>query len=195
MIVAAAAAMLLAGCVTVAQNSLSPTEVQSFKLAGVSVGFAPEAGINWHDGYQAYAAAKAIPDHELASATSSPEAKSHVQGLLGARVKGAIESQMSGVLIGARPVRVDVTVRSFEISSAVQRILIGGGYGMTGDVTLVDAKTGATIVAYPNLVYVVPALQGVGGAIIQAAYDSGNPPAERIVTGFAEKYRDWLLKK
>lgn len=191
---AAAAALLMAGCATV-PNSLSPGEVQSFKLAGVSAGFAPDAGINWHDGYRAYATAKSIPDHEIANATGSEEAKAHVRGLLGARVKEAMERQMSGVLNGSRPVRIDITVRSFEISSAVQRVLIGGGYGMTGDVSVVDAKSGATLVAYPNLVAMVPALQGVGGALIQAAYDSGNPPADRIVNGFAEKFRDWLLKK
>ncbi len=32
------------------------------------------------------------------------------------------------------------------IASAVQRVLIGGHHNMTGDVTLVDAKTGAIIV-------------------------------------------------
>ena len=73
-------------------------------------------------------------------------------------------------------------------------MLIGGGYGIVADVTLVDAKSGAAIVAYPEMVHMAPALQGWGGTIIQAAYDSGNPPTDRVTNGFAEKYRGWLLK-
>lgn len=81
-----------------------------------------------------------------------------------------------------------------ELLSAVQRIIIGGDYRMVADVTLVDAKSGAVIVAYPEMTHVVPALNGWAGALVQAAYDASNPPGDRVVNGFVEKYRVWLVK-
>jgi hypothetical protein len=46
----------------------------------------------------------------------TPEAKTYVQNALAARVKAGVERVMAGTLIGRRPVRLDVTVRRFEIA-------------------------------------------------------------------------------
>ena len=70
---------------------------------------------------------------------------------------------MAGQLVGSRPVRLDVVVKSFALASAVQRILIGGGRGMVADANLVDARTGAIIIASPNLVAGSYAGQGIVG--------------------------------
>jgi hypothetical protein len=185
----------VSGCVTVA-NTLRRDDVASFKLSDVSVKFAPDTRINWHDGIRDYATAKNIPDHELAAATTSDEAKGHVQGLVATKVKTAMQNQVAGSLKGARPVRIEVVVLNVEISSAVQRILIGGGFSIVADVNLLDAKTGATIIAYPKLVYALPAGQGVLGTAVQAAYDAATaPPIDRVVNGHAETFRNWLMPK
>ena len=62
----------LAGCVTT-ENSLSQNDIASMKLTGVTVGFAPEAGIQWEDGIRAYAEAigraigQALPKRDVSA--------------------------------------------------------------------------------------------------------------------------------
>jgi hypothetical protein len=188
-------AVALAGCVTT-ENSLSQSDIASMKLTGVTVGFAPDAGIQWEDGIRAYATAKAIADDQIATATNTPEGKAFVLNLLGPRIKAGVEQAMAGQLVGTRPVRLDVAVKRFAIASAVQRILIGGGRGMIADANLVDARTGALIIAYPDLVVLLPVGQGIVGTVVQAAIDSASEqsPADKLVAAYGQKYRSWLLR-
>src|SRR5258706_7615527 len=83
--------------------------------------------------------------------------------MLAPRISAEIEKVMAGQLIGTRPVRLDVTVKTFALSSAVQRILIGGGRGVVADANLVDARTGAIIIANPHLRAGFFARQGIVG--------------------------------
>jgi hypothetical protein len=94
-------------------------------------------------------------------------------------------------------VRLDVVVKSFQLSSAVQRILIGGGRGMVADANLVDARSGALIVANPDLNAFMFAGQGVVGTAVQAAIDSASEQsvAEKLVSIYGENYRNWLLRQ
>ena len=85
----------LAGCVTT-ENSLSQNDIAGMKLTGVTVSFAPEAGIQWEDGIRAYATSKAIPDHEIATATNTPEGKAYVRDQLAPRIKAGVEQAMAG---------------------------------------------------------------------------------------------------
>jgi hypothetical protein len=186
---------ILAGCVTTAPSPLSPAEVQTFRLAEVRVTVPAEAGIVGYDALTTeYAAAKRIPNYELNAATDTEEAKAWARNHLQARVKTAMEMQLWEALRGQRPVRAEVVVKGFQLSSAVQRVVVGGDYRMLADVTLVDAKSGAVITAYPEMLHVVAALNGWAGVIVQAAYDASNSPGDRVVNGFAEKYKAWLLK-
>src|SRR6185312_11947285 len=93
----------------------------------------------------------AIPDDQIATATNTPEGNAYVQNMLASQIKGALEQKVGPQLHGSRPVRLEVVIKSFVLASAVQRILIGGGRGMVADANLVDARTGALIVAYPDL--------------------------------------------
>jgi hypothetical protein len=193
---ALAGALALAGCVTT-ENSLSKNDIAAMKLTGITVSYAPDANVQWEDGIRAYATAKTIPDDEIATRTNTPEGKAYVQNLLTPKIKSGIERVMAGQLNGTRPVRLDIAVKSFTIASAVQRILIGGGYGMAADATLVDAKTGAVIIAHPELRGILLAGQGVLGTAVQAAIDNSHAQGvpERIVESYAENYRNWLLPK
>jgi hypothetical protein len=187
--------LALAGCVTT-ENSLSQSDIANMKLTGVTVSFAPDAGVQWEDGIRAYATAKAITDDQIATAANTPEGKAYVLGLLGPRIKAGVEQAMAGGLVGTRPVRLELVVKSFAIASAVQRILIGGGRGMAADANLVDARTGAVIIAYPNLSAIVPTGQGIVGTAVQAAIDnaSAQSPAEKLIALYGQNYRDWLLR-
>jgi hypothetical protein len=190
-------ACALAGCVTTAENSLSQNDIASMKLTGVAVSFAPDAGVQWEDGIRAYATAKAITDDQIATATNTPEGKAYVQAMLASVIKTAVTKSLNGQLIGSRPVRLDVVVKSFAVASAVQRILIGGGRGMVADANLVDARTGAVIIAYPGLRAASYAGQGIVGTAVQAAIDSSSEQsvAEKLASRYGEIYRNWLLRQ
>ena len=191
------AALALAGCVTTAENSLSQNDIASMKLTGITVSFAPDAGVQWEDGIRAYATAKAISDDQIATATNTPEGNAYVRTMLAPVIQTGVSKSMAGQLIGSRPVRLDVVVKSFALSSAVQRILIGGGRGMVADANLVDARTGAIIIAYPNLVAASYAGQGIVGTAVQAAIDSSSDQsvAEKLASRYGNIYRNWLLRQ
>jgi uncharacterized protein DUF6778 len=192
---ALAAVLALAGCVTTAQNSLSQNDIASMRLTGVTVNFAPDAGVQWEDGIRAYATAKAITDDQIATATNTPEGKAYVRTMLAPVIQTGVSKSLAGQLNGSRPVRLEVVVKSFALASVGQRILIGGGRSMVADANLVDARTGAVIVAYPNLVAATYAGQGIVGTAVQAAIDSASEQsvAEKLAYHYGETYRGWLL--
>ena len=192
---ALAIAFGLTGCVTTAENSLSTNDIASMKLTGVNVSFYPDAGVQWEDGIRAYATSKAITDDQIATATNTPEGKAYVQAMLAPVIKTGVTKSLNGQLIGTRPVRLDVVVKSFAVASAVQRILIGGGRGMIADANLVDARTGAVIVAYPQLFAATYAGQGIVGTAVQAAIDNASEQsvAEKLAYRYGEIYKRWLL--
>jgi hypothetical protein len=191
-----AGALALTGCVT-AENSLSANDIAGMKLTGVTVSYAPEANIQWDEGIRAYATSKAIVDDQIATATNTPEGKAYVRNMLAPHIKSGMERQMAGHLNGTRPVRLDVVVHSFTIASAVQRIIIGGNHGMTADVNLVDARTGAVIIAHPKLMAQLIVGQGVLGTAVQAAIDasSEHSTTDKIANTWGATYRDWLLRR
>ncbi|QWG25456.1 hypothetical protein KMZ93_11565 [Bradyrhizobium sediminis] len=186
----------LAGCVT-AENSLSQNDIAGMKLTGVNVSFTPDARVQWEDGIRAYATTKAIADDQIATATDTPEGKAYVRNLLAPKIKAGVEKAMAGQLNGSRPVRLEIVVKNFAIASAVQRIMIGGGREMTADANLVDARTGAVIIANPDLRAFLMAGQGVLGTAVQAAIDNAATQgvAEQVVDRYGKNYRDWLLRR
>jgi hypothetical protein len=186
--------LVLAGCVTT-ENALSENELAGMKLTAVAVSFAPDPLVVWEDGIRAYANAKTISDDQITAAANTPEAKAYVQGMLLPRIKSGVEQAMAGQLAGTRPVRLDIVVKSFALPSAVQRIVIGGQRGMTADATLVDARTGAVIIAYPNLTAFLYTGNGIAGTIVQAAVDNSDKqsPADKVIARYGETYRTWLL--
>jgi hypothetical protein len=193
---ALASMLALTGCVT-AENSLSQNDITNMKLTAVTVGFTPNAFVQWEDGFRAYAAAKSIPDDQIAAATNTPECKAYVNNLLAPQIKASIERAMAGQLNGARPVRLEVTVHTLTMPSAVQRILIGGNRGMIADARLVDARTGAVILDHPRLSTQRATGQGIGGTLVQAAIDNNSErtAVEKVFDGYGETYRDWLVHR
>ena len=188
-------ALGLAGCVT-AENSLSQNDIAGMKLTGVTVSYAPDARVQWEDGIRAYATAKAITDDEIATATDTPEGKAYVRNMLAPKIKSGIEQKMAGQLNGSRPVRLEIVVKSFAIAGAVQRIMIGGGRGMMADANLVDARTGALILAHRDMTAVLHVPGGLAGVAIQAAIDNASErsPADKVADQYGENYRNWLLR-
>jgi hypothetical protein len=187
--------LALAGCVT-AENSLSQNDIAAMKLTGVTVSYAPDARVQWEDGFRAYAAAKSIPDDQLTAAIDTPEGKAYVQNLLAPKIKGGVERAMAGQLVGVRPVRLEIVVKNFAIAGVAQRIVVGGGREMTATANLVDARTGAIIIANPELRGWLYAGQGVLGTAVQAAIDSNatQSVADQVAESYGQTYRKWLLR-
>ncbi|WP_316206869.1 MULTISPECIES: DUF6778 family protein [unclassified Bradyrhizobium] len=192
-IVAGVVLLTLAGCVT-AENALSQSDIAGMKLTAVNVGFTPNAIVMWDEGERAYASAKALPDEQLASARRTQEFKDYVHGLLGARIKAGVEGALAGQLNGPRPVRLEIVVRRFQVPSVASRVLIGWNPSMFASATLVDARTGAVIVAHPDLEAFVPGGRGIIGTAVMAAMDSSmnQTPDGRLIARYGQVYREWL---
>ena len=183
------AALALAGCVT-AKNTLSTDDIASLRFAGAEVRFAPDAVIQWGDGERAYAASKGQPATESDNLARTPEGQAYLRNTIATKLKAAMEGKLAASLRGARPVRAIVTVKSLVVTSAVQRVILGGHHGMTGDVTLADAKTGAAVLSYDGQHTLTMGGQGLGGALLDAAL---LPDAvDRVVDNYASTYNTWL---
>jgi hypothetical protein len=192
LLLAVVLAPVLAGCVTTS-NTLSPEQVSTFRLAGVNVGFARDASVSWADGEQAYARSKRVAALNPEMVANDPEAQAFIRNTVAAKVRGAMQERLAGQLTGARPVRAEVTVSQFQTSSVVQRVVVGGSHFVIGDVNLVDAKTGETLVAYPQLASFVVAGQGVLGTLVDKAFM--DEPIDRVADAYARQYSVWLLRK
>jgi hypothetical protein len=188
-------AAIVGGCVT-AQHTLRREDVAALKLTGVTVSYAKDAVVIWDDAVRAYGTAKAIPDDQLATASTTPEARAFTQNFAAARIKTTLERQLSPKMAGTRPVRLELVVKHFHVASAVQRVIIGGSHGMSADAILVDARTGATIASYPGLTVFVATGQGIVGVAVDAAIEAGQgvQPADRILNSYADNYGIWLLR-
>jgi hypothetical protein len=189
-----AGALALTGCVT-AENSLSANDIAAMKLTGVTVAYAPNALVRWDDGIRAYAASKGTADN-AAIPTYTPEGKVYMQALLAPRIKAGVEQAMAGELNGTRPVRLELVVHHFTIVPAVQRILLGGTHDITADANLVDARTGAIIIANPKLGAVMAGGEGPIGAAVQGMFtNGGETTVDRLAGIYGKTYRNWLLRK
>ncbi|MBZ6075518.1 hypothetical protein [Microvirga puerhi] len=187
----AALGLGLAACVT-ASNSLAPDQIPTLRLERVTVGFAPNARIWWGDGERAYAASKGLPVHEAEELGKTPEGQAYVRGLVEAKLRDEMTRQLAGNLNGTRPVRIEVTVKELNIASTIQKILVGGSYALRADVNLVDAKSGALLLAFSDQSAALGANGGLLGVLVDKALLA--EPIDLIVKSYTSQYRNWLLR-
>src|ERR1700676_2011921 len=84
----------LGACVTTAENSLSQNDIAGMKLTGVTVSFAPDAGVQWEDGIRVYATAKAITDDQIATAPNAAKGKAYVRTMLAPVIKTGVAKSL-----------------------------------------------------------------------------------------------------
>jgi len=192
---AAIAALLaaLAGCVT-AENALSPNDVASMRLTGVNVSFAPDSLVSTPESEAAYAAAKGIPEGQMLTALRTPEYREFVRGMVGPKGKAGVEQAMAGRLNGSRPVRLEIVVSRYTVPSVMWRAVVGGDPEMIAAVTLVDARSGAVVLANPKVEGFAPGGHGIAGVLVQSAFDSATKQGmeDRMIAYFAREYGNWL---
>jgi hypothetical protein len=192
--------LALTGCITAA-NTLSLEQLASFRLQAVDVTVAPNARILW-DGPEegsarpmsaqaAPASAQAGPAGVVPRAAGAAEGQAHqtVAELL----RKAMIAEVGPELNGARPVRLAVRIHEVEISSPIQRIIIGGNHRIMADVDLLDARSGAPLLSLPAHTVLV----GAGGGLVGVALDTiiRDEPIRLVTTAYAREYRNWLLRK
>jgi hypothetical protein len=186
-------AMLVTACASV-PNTLSPQEVAGLKLTAIAATFKPDAQVQWDDGLRLYAESKGLSYLQLPAGVT-PEEQVFMRDALTRKLKEAMTKDLGATLHGSRPVRVDVVVSRFDITSPLQRVVLGGGYSMNADVNIVDARTGAVILPYPNVTTVLMAGAGVAGAAVQAIIDANQPAADRVIDSFTTQYAKWLAER
>ena len=184
--------LMLGGCVT-ASNTLAPNQVATMRFQSVSVSFQPGSRIWWGDGERAYAASKGQNALQAEEAAKSEEGQAYIRNAIAPRLSQAFEKNLRPELTGARPVRVEIKVKEVEIASAIQRFLIGGHHRLRADVDLVDARSGAVILAFSDQGAMAQAGQGVGGVLLDNAFLGD--PIDRVIQNYATQYRNWLLRK
>jgi hypothetical protein len=198
----------LAACATLPTNTLALNEVASYKLESVVVSAPPDAHIWWGDAEREFAekhgekvlaelkttkegreAAAANPNDAI---INSPQAKQYQRDEASRRLQAALMGYVGSELRGNRSVRLEVVIHELSVPSAVQRVVLGGYPTIVASATLVDAQTGAAIVAYPKLVALAPVANGLAGVLSDQM--RSDDLYDRVIMTYATQYRQWLLK-
>jgi hypothetical protein len=177
-------ASVLAGCFTVA-NNLSPEQIGSFRLAAVNVRYADDARVSWPDGASTYAEAKGVD-------IASPEVQAYVKNTIASKITSVMQRRVGDRLVGSRPVRIEVVVKTFMIPPTFMRVVGSSHQTFTAAVNLVDTKSGDVLASNPDVYGFVAASPGVVGELVaRALFDE---PIDHLLDSFGRSYRLWLLR-
>lgn len=212
--VAVLAALAVAACATIS-NPLSEAELQSIRISGVDVRYAPEAEVYWPEAEQNYVAGvqaqstrpvKAEARVAAADITSgggensnseytqiaeTPEARQHLRDRVAAMVKTQAEKTLLPHFTGTRDTRLEVTVHGFNIPPAVQRVVLGGQPMLAAVTVLKDSATGKELARLDRL-----AAGYAGNGLLGVALDqAGDDLHVRVLEAWGDQLRQWLLKR
>jgi hypothetical protein len=187
--------LALAACATI-ENSLSPSDIASMKLTDVTVSFTTRARLQSEDIEQTCsAAAHPGTDDQSADANRRQQRTNCMEAALAPKIKVSLEQALAGVLVGIRPVRLEISVDRFNVAPVAWRAIVGDmGPYMTAAARLVDARTGTIILAHPKLRAFLPPAGGIIGAAVSAGFNNatGQTFEERLIALYAQMYRAWL---
>jgi len=206
--------LCVGGCASELPSPLNASAIKSLQLTDVVVTVPPDAEVSWgnaeHEYQVAYKSSGAKPikpvvetgtlndpassDAAEASAlAASPEGKAFVRDKVASRVKTSLETKVKPALqSGAKPVRLEVTVHSFIIPSALQRVTLGGVPILSASAVLKDAATREVIASQPGKLSAAMAGNGWAGVLVDQAFSDLDV---RVADSYAEQYRAWLLNE
>ncbi|KAB0264887.1 hypothetical protein [Microvirga brassicacearum] len=185
-------AFALSGCITAA-NTLSPDQISSLRLQSVEVKIAPNARISWGDGEIAYAKTKGAAAQSAEFSADTDEGRAFVRNVISDRLRSAMLAAIGPELAGARPVKLAVRVHEVRISSAIQRVILGGDHTIQADVELLDAKTATPLLSLPSHHVLVKGGGGPLGVVLDNLVR--DEPIDLVTKDYARQYRNWLLRK
>jgi hypothetical protein len=184
-------ALVLAGCVTTAENTLSPERRAALKIESVKVTFAPGALLNWSEVESEFDRSKNPNDGIKAYVTAVPmtgDRRAYVEKKAAARIADAFEKKVLPAFRGTEPARVEVIVKALDLPSGLKRALIGGQHRIEAEITVVNARTGQTIIRAPDF-----QSQHDGGGVVSLVGDMVLPdPIDRASIIMANSYKSWL---
>ena len=218
MLLGLTAIITLAGCATAPPSPFTAESGRTLRLdtvtVTVTVAVAPDAQLMWGNAEQEFVnqkkAAGPLPknkdietgalglqdSHSVDTAANaelikSPEGQAYLRERVTKRLAGALDNKVKAQMnSGTRAVVLDVTVHSFVIPSAIQRVLIGGAPTISASAVLKDAKTGEVLAQRPNMLAAAFAGNGWGGVLVDQVMDDLDV---RVVDNYAEQYRQWLI--
>ncbi len=209
-------ALLLAACST-STNLLNEGEIAGLRIERVDIVYRPDAVIWWGKPEREYveqelarrAAKPGAPKKRAPSVTDasdsgqnavsaeynqiaeSPEAKAYARDTLTKLVKQRVDKEIVPEFKGTRPVVLEITVFSFVIPSAAQRLVLGGTPMFLALRVLKDAKTGAELGKLDQ-----GSAAGAGQGILGVAIEQAMPDLEdRLLAVFVTQTKNWLLKR
>lgn len=208
--------ILTAGCASIPPSPLTFDAAKTLRLESVNVTMAPDATVSWANAENDYVAARrakgdlpkkkinevaatgpgdtrAVDDAIHTEIVQSPEGQSYLKDRVTGRLTDALTTHVKTQLQnGNKPVKLDVTVHTFIVPSAVQRVVIGGAPVIAASAVLRDASSGAVIAERQNMISAAMAGNGWGGVLADQLFDDLDV---RLVNSYAQQYRDWLIPK
>jgi hypothetical protein len=185
-------ALMLAGCVTTAENTLSPERRAALKIESVKVSFAPNASLLWGDAESEYdqknTSLSGAAAYVRAEAPTGAR-RAFVEQKAAAKITQAFQKHVVPSFQGTEPARVEITVTSFDIPSTVRRVTLGGHPNVATQIKVVNAKTGQPILQTSDFRGQAFAGNGALAVFDQMVMDD---PADRAAEVLAKSYRTWL---
>jgi hypothetical protein len=183
-------AALLAGCVTTAENTLSPERRAALKIESVKVTFAPNAGLSWADAESEFDRAKLSGDGTAAYLRGEPqsgEKRAFVEKKAAAKITQAFQNKVLPSFHGTEPARLEIVVKSLDIPSTVRQLMIGGNHTIGAEITVVNARSGELILRAPDF-----RGQSPGTGAYSLVVDRMLDPIDRATVTLADNFRSWL---
>lgn len=191
----------LAGCAGLPKPELSAALRTQYHISEIVVETPANAEIWWGDAERELAAKEGVnfSDNGDGSAISQdeyakrPETRAYVGQRIAGIVKEAATTKTKGVLNGTEAARLHLEVRKLHISSAIQRVLVGGGHHIHVDVWLADARTGKDLTPRQLFIGFVVAGNGIGGVIADQIVNAAmKDPVYRLADQVGQKTMVWL---
>lgn len=192
---------LLAGCAGLPKPELSAALRDQYHVAEVVVDAPEDAELWWGDAERELAAKEGVmfSDGGDGSAISQeefakrPATRAYVGKKIAGIVQAAVQDKTEGLLNGSQAARLRLQVRSLHISSAIQRVIVGGGHNMSVEAWMVDMKTGQELTPRQKFIAVVFAGNGIGGVLAdQIVNATMKDPVYRLADDIGQKTLVWL---
>ena len=184
-------AALLAGCVTTAENTLSPERRAALKIESVKVTFAPNATLSWADAESEFERAKLAGEGttvHLRGEQQGGEKRAFVEQRAAAKITQAFQKEVVPSFRGTEAARVEIVVKSLDIPSTARQVMLGGNHRIGAEITVVNAKSGEMILRAPDFQG-----QSPGAGAYSLVLDRMLPdPIDRAAVTLAHSYRSWL---
>jgi hypothetical protein len=189
-IVAVAAALAVAGCATVTENTLTQARRDALRIDSVEVAMAPKGFVSWASAWGEYATMK-----QNGQVLSGPSSSGYADEKQYANQKaiGIIQKNLNAKIPpqfrGTDAATLKVNLKQVQIPHALQTILIGGDHVVRAHVQLIDSKTGAILLDVEDF----NGLVGGPGGVAQVVVDQFmGEPIDRVSNSFANALAQWL---